>query len=241
MATNNNKNTELKQEQVLLTEAEFERKQRLKNREKINRVTRVFGLFAILLLVYAGVFDPFFELSYFGALADKELFHAAWGQLRVSTIYDDSMLFGNWLGQMGITIVLIGVVLLTIYFVTYTIVDLIDLVKSFASTGKDITRDLSGNVRDTIGIEERKQTKKKKPVKKSLFLETMFKTEEEAAKKGKKTEEKKDRPRRTENGDYDLNSFTSDQLDDILSGKPLDIILGEDESGKNLFTDSDKE
>ena len=251
MALNNKKEDvkDVKKEdlsqKVLLTEAEFEKKQRLKVKERINRITRVFGLFAILFLVYAGVFDPLFELSFIGAIFDKAAFNAGWDALRQLTIYDDIMWFGNWLGQLGFTILIVGLGVLIVYFLTYTIVDIIDVVKGLFEAGKDMTKDLSGNLKDTI-IEKAdvKKQEKKKPVKKSLFSGDDVK-EDEVIKKEKRERKSSASVRRSENDEY--SGLSSEQLDAILSGKNLEDVIGASEektdeipleqvvSTKNLF------
>lgn len=210
-----------KKEQVLLTEAEFERKQRLKNREKINRVTRVFGLIAILILVYQGIYDPLFELSFFGFIFDKSAFVEGWKWANSLAIYDDLMEFGNWLPQLGITAGLVGVTVLLVYFLTYTIVDIVEMIRSLIESGRDITRDLSGNVKDTMNIEIPKKEEKKKPGRKSLFVGDDVRDGEVPQK-----ERKERKPRRTESDTKDLNNLSPDQLDALLSGKPIEEVLG---------------
>ena len=105
-----------------------------------------------------------------------------------------------------------------VYFLTYTIVDLVDLIRNFIETGRDITKDLTGNVRDTMSDETKEiiETKKKKTVKKSFFEE----------KKDEPVKEKKERkPRRTESDARGLTDLTPEQLDDLLSGKPIEEVV----------------
>lgn len=222
-------------EQLLLTEAEFEKRQRAKTREKINRVTRSFGLVAILLLVYVGVFDPLFELSFFGFLFNRSAFTAGWEclsdpNMAGGRIFDDPMIFGSWLPQIGVTALLILVAVLIVYFLTYTIVDIVDLFRGLIESGRDITRDLSGNVKDTMNVKPIEKVEKKKPVKKSLFAGDDVKNDEVPAK-----EKKERKPRRTESDARDLNGLTGDQLDALLSGKTMEEILKEEEEAKNTL------
>lgn len=215
-------------EQVLLTEAEFERKQRLKTKERINRVTRVAGMFAIILFVYLGAFDVLFELSFFGFMFTKPEYIAGWEGLRDVGVFDDPLYWGTWMGQLGITVILVSIVVLMIYFLTYTIVDIIAMVKQLLNAGREITRDLSGNVKDTVSKEieiKRNGSTSEKKKKKDLFAGEDV-TEEEKVPKEKKQTTKKRRSEKTDTGFGDL---TSEQLDALLSGTPMDEILEKDE------------
>lgn len=230
-------------DQVLLTEAEFEKKQRLKAKERINRITRVFGVFTILLLSFAGIFEPFFELSYFGRLFTPTEHNFGWEQftiteivdsstgeiLKISPLFDDWLNFWNpWLAKIGITVLLIAASVFLIYFLTYTLVDLVDAVNELIATGKDLRNDLSGNIKDTMNLPEKEVPKTKKKKKKNLFEKDV---EEKVEKK-----EKAERRRRTEKTDG-FADLTSEQLDALLSGKPMEEVLGIDSSneGKDLF------
>lgn len=209
-------------QEVLLTEEEFARKERAKVKERINRVTRVAGLFAIIILVYSGIFDPLFELSFFGWIWDKiqgtTVFKDGWAIMRNLTILDDIFQFGPWIAELGITIILIAVILLMVYFITYCIVDLIDLIKTFIAAGKDITGDLSGTVKDTIiPSADRKTTEKKE--KKTLFSEGI---PEELSKKPKR-ERKKKEEKSAENATDPLTGLSSEQLDALLRGEQFEM------------------
>lgn len=206
------KDSDRQTEQILLTEEEFAKRERQKVKERINRVTRVAGLFAILILVYAGILDPLFELSFFGWMADKSTFAEGWSSLAELRIYDDPLQFGTWMGQLGVTVLLIGVIVLLVYFITYCIVDLINLLKTLVAAGRDITRDLSGNVRDTLPEDALK--KKKDGKKKSLFSGSDV-SEEELVGKPKKQKRRKE-------SDSGLAGLSSEDLDKLLSGKNID-------------------
>lgn len=207
-------------QELLLTEEEYAKKQRLKTKERINRVTRVAGLFAILILVYTGILDPIFELSYFGWIWDKiaktNVFEDGWAFLRQSTIYDDIFEFGPWIAQLGLTVVLIAVIVLMVYFITYCIVDLVDLVRTFVATGRDTIKDLSGNVKDTMPDELKEKKEKRKKEKKSLF------SKEEI----KEAKPKKERKKRESDN---LAGLSESELDALLSGKNLEEPASEDE------------
>lgn len=233
-----NKKTDLKEdvkqipvedqkEQVLLTEAEFERKQRLKTKERINRVTRVAGMFAIILFVYLGAFDVLFELSFFGALFTKPEYVAGWEALRDVGAFDDPLWWGSWMGQLGITVILVAIVVLMVYFLTYTIVDIIAMVKQLFNAGRDITRDLSGNVKDTVGNEIKlPKSEKKQPAEKKKNL---FEGDDVDENEEKLPKEKKTRKRRNDKVDNSFGDLTTDQLDALLSGAPMDEVLKDEE------------
>lgn len=230
-------------EQALLTEAEFEKKQRLKAKERINRVTRVFGVFSILLLSFAGIFEPFFELSYFGRLFTPSEHAYGWAIFSADGVMDNLMVDGEvipvtgrlfddwlhfwnpWLAKLGLTVLFIGAFILLVYFMTYTIVDLVDVVKEFIAAGRDITRDLSGNVKDTMGIPDKDTSNSKKKKKKSLF-------EEDSDVEKTEPKEKVVKKRRTEKNDG-FGDLSSEQLDALLSGKSMEEVLGVETTDAN--------
>lgn len=220
-------------QELLLTEEEFARRERAKVKERINRVTRVAGLFAILILVYAGIFDPLFELSFFGWIWDKNAFRDGWAALTQLGILDDIFQFGSWIAKLGITIILIGVVLLMVYFITYCIVDLIDLIKTFIAAGKDITGDLSGAVKDTIPTEKQAEDKKKE--KKKLFDEVPDELNKKPKRERKKKEEKP-----VENGTDPLTGLSSEQLDALLRGEHFEMPQAENNTDNSTDSEGTK-
>lgn len=221
-------------DQVLLTEAEFEKKQRLKSKERLNRITRVFGVLAILLLSLAGVFEPFFEMTFFGAIFTPKDHSIIWSHMEDLKIFDDWLKFYDpWLAKIGITVLMIIAVVFLVYFLTYTIVDLVDLCKTLFEAGRDLTRDLSSNVKDTMNLEiPEKHEQKKKPAKKNLFSGDDVKPEEKMPK-----ERKERKPRRNESDATDLNGLTQDQLDRLLSGEPMDEVIKQEEKDYSLDLD----
>lgn len=212
------------EKKILLTAEEFEKKQRLETKNRINKITRVFGVFAIILLVYAGIFDPLFELSFFGAIFDREAFDYGWEALYKGPgigdhwaegnkpILDDPFQFGPWIGQLGLTLAFIAIIIVGIYFLTYCIVDVVDLFKVIFKSSKDITRSLSTNVKSTMPEIDEKE--KKKP---RLFS----KKEENALIKEDKPEKEKPQKRRKEEPPQELEGYTSEELDALLRGENI--------------------
>lgn len=251
MATNTKKKSEKDikdiERELLLTEEEYAKKARQKTKDTMNRVLRVVGLVASFILIYAGLFDPVFELSYFGWMADgimKTTYHKdAWtflgpvreinGVLVGTAIYDDPMQFGLWLPKLGLTIVLIAAVVGTAYLLVYNVVDIIALVKTFMTGTHEITKDLTTTVKDTV-LEDKDLKIKKRP-KKNLFEDSENLFSDEKSKKSKGTK-KKDEPV------VEFGGYTEDELDRLLSGEVIDAPAenGEktlEEPEKNLFRD----
>lgn len=215
-----------KKDEMLLTEKEFqdkyEKELRLKRKEKINRVLRIFGLGAILIVAFAGLLDPLFETTYFGWIWDQMHnttdFTEFWSAMASTAIYDDYFYFGTWLPELAFTLVYMCILLAIVYLLTYNIVDLIEFVKGLVAAGKDITKDLSNNVTEggtpeALGLDKKRKKlhfdwfkKSDKPVK------DLNDKPADTAKKEKKSKKKDD----------DLMSnLSSDQLDALLSGQSL--------------------
>lgn len=236
---NKEKDEKKEAQDVLLTAEEYARRERLKTKERINRVTRVAGVFAILLIAFEAILDPLFEFTYFGWIWDQimgtDVFNSIWGHTENGLwipgfmdrldIFDDFLQMNAWIAQLGITILYIATIVVLAYFITYCIVDLIELVRSMYVAGRDITRDLLGNVKYTVkdsnGID--KVVIQKKPRKKSLF----HGDDVEPAEKPQK--EKKERvPKKKDTGTFvneEYSGLSTSQLDDLLSGKNLEDIM----------------
>lgn len=145
-----NKSIKIDEKEVLLTEEEYAKKSRQKTKDSMNRVLRVVGLVASFLLIYAGLFDPIFELSYFGLLFDGESHNLIWTAMMEFKIHDDPLLFHDWLPKVMFTIVLIAAVIGSIYLLVYNIIDIVNLIKSLFTSTADTTKDLAGTVKDTF-------------------------------------------------------------------------------------------
>lgn len=203
---------------VLLTEEEYEKIRRKKTKEKINRVLRVCGLIFSFMLVYCGVYDPLFELSYFGFLADKEAHVAAWDFLGLESdlyktpIFDDPMQFGTWLPKLMITAVIIIVTVGVIYLVVYNIVDIIGLFRNMYRSGIEITRDLSDTVKDTVSEEVKKERTTQNRRKK---VDSNLEDSEDSIIKRKPRKKKE-----VKNAEFD--GLSEQDLDILISGGSLD-------------------
>lgn len=264
MATNNKEKqtpqVETKADELknaMLTQEEFEKKQRQKTREKINTVTRVFGLGAIFLLAWFGIFDTLFELSYFGWIWDQikhtNEFNQGWAFLAgdyngilaeagitIGKIFDDSIMIGRWLPQLGITVIFILGILGMIYLLTYSVVDLIEVIRTIINTGKDITKDFAGNLKDST---EQANLKKRDKVPFKEKMKKMFAPTKKLNHDAKKIDESKEKEavaqteetpasqpekkkggRRRREQDEQGQQYTSEQLDRLLRGEPIDDV-----------------
>lgn len=227
--------------ELLLTEEEYTRKSRQKTKETMNRVLRVVGLIASFILIYAGLFDPLFELSYFGWMSDginETTVHTdAWLFIN-EKIYDDPMQFGLWLPKLGVTVVVILAVIGTVYLLVYNVVDIIALIKNMLKGTTDITKDLTGTVRDTVQDEKELKGLKKMKIK-NIFKPTSEEKDDfvEKKEKTKKVTRRKEKVDTSETG-----GLTEEELDRLLSGESLEepkvvqttsVEVGE----KDLFND----
>ena len=248
MANNKEKQTpqvETKVDEIknaMLTQEEFEKKQRQKTREKINTVTRVFGLGAIFLLASFGIFDTLSELSYFGWIWDQikhtNEFNQGWAALVELRIFDDSIMIGRWLPQLGVTIIFIVGILGIIYLLTYSLVDLIEVIRTIINTGKDITKDFAGNLKDST---EQANLKKKDKIPFKERMKKVFEPTKKLNHDVKKIDEEKEKDstvvvdegpsspvekkkigRRRREPEDNGQQYTSEQLDRLLRGEPID-------------------
>lgn len=244
---------------IMLTQEEFEKKHRQKVRERINTVTRIFGLALIFILTFFGIFDTLFEMTYFGWMIDAMKGHGSdgqfvqiWGVLRGGIpivfneeiiyikIFDDSIAIGQWLPQLGFTIIFIAAVLGIVYLFTYSIIDIIEFFKTLVSTGKDIGKDLKDTLKDTG--EATKKDKDKKSFKEKLKatfeptkkldkevseIETNVEDVPEAKVEEKPIEKKEKSIRRRKDSDLDLPQYSQEQMDALLRGETLDNVKTE--------------
>lgn len=249
----------------LLSEEEYEKRRRLKTKERINKVLRIAGLIAVIVLVYGGLIDWLFEISWFGWIWDKiagtNQYSTAWAVLSGNydvliktvvdenevitsvetytlSVFDNNLWFGVWLAQLGCTLLLIAIILLAVYLITYYIVDVIQIFRNFYFTTKRTVKDLGGNIKDTASIEglqlsplKKKKSKtvesvvadtvtQPKTKEKSLFTEE---EQKELADKVKKSEEvtgasKKRRKEKPVTNETELDEET---LDRLLSGESI--------------------
>ena len=232
--------------ELLLTEEEYAKKSRQKTKETMNRVLRVVGLVASFILIYAGLFDTLFELSYFGWMADgirgnsEGPHYQIWKAIydKSINIYDDPMQFGVWLPKLGITVVVILAVIGTVYLLVYNVVDIIALVKNMLKGTTGITRDITGTVRDTVQDEQELKGLKKMKIK-NIF-KPASKEDDDFVEKKEKT---KKITRRKEKVDIsETGGLTEEELDRLLSGESLEepkvVQTADVEPGeKDLFND----
>lgn len=208
-------------EKIFLTEEEYEKIRRVKTKEQINRILRICGLIFAFLLLTGGLFDPLFELSYFGFMADKEVHKSAWQYLYESRIFDDGMEFGDWLPKLTITFALIVGAIGVVYLIAYNVIDIINMIKNFFNVGADISKELTSTVKESITSERKKRKK---------FLDETDETESILM---------KEKPKRKKKQVDELDGFTSDELDRLLSGENIFETENSDENetseNKSLF------
>lgn len=222
MENEKNKQLENPSQPVLLTEEEYNKIARAKTREKINIVTRVIGILAILAIVILGMI-PVFCLSVFGWLFIRDIYITAWqgignsGAIKMlcymmgspdGTYYPGC----EWLGTVFLSLIIIGVTLGMIYLLTYNIADLIQFFKSFYISTRDLIRDIKGVAKDSVdtGVDRnvsKEQKKLEKEEAKRQKIEEKRKAEEEKqAEKLAAKKEKEEAPK---------NLFAGAPLEDI--------------------------
>ena len=205
MAENKDKKREEEKNRIG-TFQEFKDEQRKGFKEGIDRFTRVAGIGAILFLVFAGIFEPLFEISFFGRLFTPEKYKLFWGTdgmgtdgfIKRSGIFEDWANLGTWLPKIGVTLIYLAVIIAAVAFITYVLVDITTLFKSFGKSMKDNTVGLYENVKVTYQAENEPKTKKEK--KKEKKVEEIEKKEiadeDPFAKYEQKPEEKKAKPKK---------------------------------------------
>jgi len=234
-----NKQPEIEnKEPELLTEEQYTKRERLRKREKVNRVTRIAGFFAILMIAYTGIYDSLFELSYFGWIFKKDVFNSAWQLLstngeatiidkatgeakivEVFPVFNDFAQMGTWLPALAITVVLIAVTVFLIYFLTYNIIDFIEIAKTIKNDTKGIATDLGVNI--NYGI-----NKKKKKDENS----------DDSGDKSDGDDKKEDKKKKKDtNKQLELDGYSSEQLDALLRGETIEDAEKQNEDTKTLF------
>lgn len=215
------------QKPVLLTEEEYEKIARQKRKEKLNRISRVAGVVALLLLMYAGCLDTIFEMSFFGWMFAREEHRQIWEALVQLNIFDDFFEFGTWLPKIGITCLFVAIIISMIYLLTFNIIDFVLFFKQFIKSTKALTKELTIGIKE--GAEETKKDLDEKPrkKKKSLFSRDDLDENEKDTKKEKKKKEKKEEPL--------MEGYTEEQLNALLAGETIDVPEGQ----KSLFDDTE--
>ena len=229
---------EYKERQALLmTEEEFELRKRTRTKENINRILRVLGLIFGAILIYAGILDALFEASYFGFVFTKNEFTYFWDDIwrsqlsveigAIGRIFDDPLRFQSpWLVQIAFTIIIVAVVLFSIYVLTYTIIDFVNIIKSFFKYTRIFAREVGINVKQSAdALDVPKPSKKPSKKDKALFSGEDVEAEKQDAKEQAKKAKKP--ARRSESDMFTLKDengkeYTTEELDLLLQGKPLD-------------------
>lgn len=240
---------------ILMTQAEYDAKQRKNVRDHINRFLRIIGLVAIIFVMVPCV-EPIFRGSFLGLWMvygnDMEAWQAeCWnGNNYLSKLIFmgyDAVANGdttpNNIGGISTAvlsifyfIILVAMILGIVYILTYNIVDIILFFKGIGKAGKNIVKDYSDNVRyaskeEGLNLDGEKKPKKKK---KSLF------DDDEP-----KSEKPKDEPKKEERrkGLFDevepapLDGYTDEQLDALLRGDPLPEKKPEDKKDEPVTID----
>ena len=193
---------------------EIERERKRNTKERLNTFLRVVGLVTTIMLIVVGLFDVLFELSYFGAIADKfsggSEHNAAWSYLsshsEIGCIFDDGMAIGIWFPKLVLSLVLAAGVIGVIYLITFSLVDFVEFIKNLIKIGREVTVDNAENVRSLLprfGNKKPKETEKDQ----GIF---------ESTPKKKTTKKPKD----TEKNEY---GYTNAELDALLRGEDIEI------------------
>lgn len=238
----------------LLSEEEYEKRRRLKTKEKINKILRVIGLAAVILIAYCGLMDWLFELSWFGLIWDKisggDQYSVAWSTLIGETpvlvdavfddagnlvsgtptylsIIDDRLWFGPWLSKLGATLIFIAIIVICIYLITYYIIDFIQIFKNLYITSKKAVKDLGANVKDTADVEGFSLKKKEK--KKDEYVDVVIPEPVEKSlfteEEKKELAEKVEKSEEIANGKKKRRKENSSTPDDELDDEILDRLL----------------
>lgn len=218
------KKPEVVEEVELLTEEEFARRQRKKNKERINKVIRVIGLISTFIIFDAAVFDILFEPSYFGwmwyAITGAEVSpHTEFWNMTVEIgVYRDYFDFGIWLPKLGMTMLLVASVVVVLYLLIYCIIDFIELIRALTGLSRDLMKDLDATAKDG-GV---------------IFHKKKEEEEEE------KVAPKKANPRRRK--ENALDKMSDDDLDAILRGElPISDKIQKDlNKTKDLFSEDEE-
>ena len=219
-----------KEDELLMSQAEFEKKQRLVIKENINRVLRIAGLVAVLFLVAMAV-PTLFNLSVFGLwIKGLDAYHAALGEFIPDAIRDYP-LYMSWVSVVLLTLILMAVILGIVYLITYNIVDLVVFFKHIGSGFKGATEELRFTVKDTMS-DELKSSKREEPKEKPVKTQ-----------KKEKMPKKQAVERRSEEKTDDLTGLSSEQLDALLRGDSINGSIppapegSEEEPKKDLFAE----
>lgn len=222
------KDTEKKQNQpVLMTEEEYDARNRKKVRERLNRILRIIGLIALIFVMIPCI-EPVFMGSVFGLWAcgnNRDAWKSkCWNG---NNILARLFFMGNtedWAnGGAAVVIPCIFYTLLffalvagTVYLLTYNAIDIILFFKELKMAGKGIFKDYSDNVKyiskeEGIDIDKKKEQREKEREEKKKEKEE-HKEAVEKVEETKKDEKVDDSP---------IVGYTEEQLDALLRGEPL--------------------
>lgn len=130
-------------------------------------------------------------------------------------------LYNFFFPQLAITLILISVLVGVVYLVTYNVIDLITFAKSIYAGAKGISKDITGNIKDTVEIITEEKPKKKKT--KKLDLDNIS-TEEKTVEKKKKEKKKKE--------EATVFEYSEEALNALLNGETLPSKIESEEESK---------
>jgi hypothetical protein len=170
---------------------------RKRTKEKINTVLRALGLIAAV-LIFLVAFDVLYEGTVFGAIFSNKDFKAYWDAMVIGDFYDDWLYWSTWLPVTILTAILISLFVMMSYIIAFNVKDLISTIKNFFNIGEDVTKELTGELRNVAkesGLGKLGLGKKKKSLfddddEKDFSKYDLLKEEEEEKPKISKKEEK---------------------------------------------------
>jgi hypothetical protein len=142
---------------------------RQRTKEKINTILRALGLIGAV-LIFLVTFDVLYEGTLFAAIFSRADFKAYWDAMTLGKFYDDWLYWRTWLPVTLLTAILVSLFIMMAYVIAFNVRDLIATIRNFFGIGEDVTKELTGELRDVAkesGLD--KVTSKLGKKKKALF------------------------------------------------------------------------
>ena len=93
-------------------------------------------------------FDVLYEGTLFAAIFSKRDFKAYWEAMTLKQFYDDLLYWDTWLPVTILTAILVSLFIMMAYVIAFNVKDLIVTVRNFLGIGEDVTKELTGELRN---------------------------------------------------------------------------------------------
>lgn len=241
------------QQQTMMTQEEYDKLTRNRRRERIYRIARIVGIATIMLLIYVGLIDLLFELSFFGAIfsGTRQQYIAGWNAIiaigrgdieiagtdytissGVGKLFDDVLEIGGGAvgaeAYKGAWLAQIGVTAILITIVVFSVYILtysvMDIVQFFKNFGKT-----AKSIKDDLfknvkeGLEKAGVKSGEKKPKKKLDLSNVNEKTKESIEPEKKEKQAK-RRKAQQSQDNELAGYTPEQIDAMLRGEEIPLV-----------------